>query len=313
MKKPLSQKYKPSSLAEFKMDDRMRRVLMNMLKSGTMNIMLTGAPGTGKSCLTNLLIQEYYKGDTKDNILVLNNLKEQGIQYYRTDVKYFCQTTCVGRKKLIVVDDIDLVSEQNQQLFVNYVNKYPLVNFIVAGTNTQKIIDGVQSRLVAFRLNALEQADLMDLIERVSAGEGITIDDSAKEIVLSISNGSVRMLIHNLEKFKLLGKNVTRDVVDATCTCIRFTVLSEYTDAVLAQQFHKASKMMYAIYCEGYSGIDILDNYFLFLKVSRIQDAVKYEFVKVLCKYIAVFNQLHEHHVELLFFTLDLCNAARED
>lgn len=56
--------------------------------------------------MLNAIIQEYYKDipmtRREDNILYINNLKEQGINYYRNDVKTFCQisSSIKNKKKL---------------------------------------------------------------------------------------------------------------------------------------------------------------------------------------------------------------------
>ena len=72
------------------------------------------------------MIREYYQEPEQDNVLYINSLKEQGINYYRNDVKTFCQTcsSVKGKKKFIVLDDIDLINEQSQQVFRNYIDKY---------------------------------------------------------------------------------------------------------------------------------------------------------------------------------------------
>ena len=43
---------------------------------------------------------------------IINNLKDQGIQYYRNEVKIFSQTrsNIPFKKKIIVLDDIDLIN-----------------------------------------------------------------------------------------------------------------------------------------------------------------------------------------------------------
>ena len=80
--------------------------------------MLRTDSGTGKSTLINVLMHEYY-GDINynDNVLEINSLKEQGIQYYRNDVKTFCQTrsSIPGKKKIVILDDIDNINEQIQK------------------------------------------------------------------------------------------------------------------------------------------------------------------------------------------------------
>lgn len=308
MKVPLLYKYKPTTLTDFKMDANLHAILVNMITMDTLNIILIGGPGTGKSCLLNIIVNEYYQSDSTDNILKLNNLKEQGIQFYRTDVKYFCQTTCVsGKKKMVIIDDIDMMAEQTQQLIINYINKYPNIHFVATGTNPQKIMEGIQSRLVTLKLHVLPSSKLMDILTRITTAEHIDIEANAKETILSISNGSVRMLINYLEKFKLLEQKITEEIVDASCTNIRFSTFHAYTTFVLEHNHADACKIMNTIDRQGYSGIDILDNYFLYIKASSLPDTMKYKIIKILCKYITIFNQIHEHPIELLLFTFELC------
>ena len=72
---------------------------------------------SGKTSLLNTIIREYYfdytPSEYAENILYINNLKEQGISYYRTDVKTFCQTcsNIKNKKKIIIIDDIDTINE----------------------------------------------------------------------------------------------------------------------------------------------------------------------------------------------------------
>ena len=72
-----------------------------------LNILLVGNPGCGKTSLLYSIIREYYQKEIipKQNVLYINNLKDQGIQYYRTEVKTFCQTPSMifGKKKLLIL------------------------------------------------------------------------------------------------------------------------------------------------------------------------------------------------------------------
>ena len=90
--------------------------------------------------------------------MTINSLKEQGIQYYRTDVKTFCQTRCSipGKKKIVILDDIDNINEQSQQVFRNCIDKYNNnVHFISSCSNVQKVIDTLQSRMIIIKLKPL--------------------------------------------------------------------------------------------------------------------------------------------------------------
>ena len=55
--------------------------------------------------------------------------------------------------------------------------------------------------------------------------------------------------------------------------------------------------------------IDILDNYFLFIKITRnISDDIKYKIIPYICKYITIFYDIHEDEIELTLFTNNLVN-----
>ena len=64
---------------------------------------------------------------------------------------------------------------------------------------------------------------------------------------------------------------------------------------------------MFKIYDKGYSVLDILDNYFSFIKITDIlEDEQKYKIIQFICNYIAIFYKIHEHKIELTFFTNNL-------
>ena len=89
MDKPFLYKYKPLLLTDFELDENIKDLLRSFIDMDILNILFIGNSGSGKTSLINMLINEYY-GSTNiysnDNILYINNLKEQGISYYRNDV-----------------------------------------------------------------------------------------------------------------------------------------------------------------------------------------------------------------------------------
>ena len=118
------------------------------------------------------------------------------------------------------------------------------------------------------------------------------------------------MLINYLEKFKLIGKNITLTDAKNICTNISFLDFEKYTNFWFIERDHKKSiKYIFEIFYKGYSVMDILDNYFYFIKVTdSIKENIKYSIIKIICKYITIFHNDHEYNIELAFFTNDLIN-----
>ena len=342
MESPFMYKYQPLYLKDCEMDENMRTLNKTLLSMDSLNILLVGDSGSGKTSLIHALIREYYdplpmgvksqpnvakvpsSGNQtqqhphmNENILYINSLKEQGITYYRNEVKTFCQTTTSipGKKKIIVLDDIDNINDQSQQVFRNCIDKYSHnVHFIASCSNTQKVIDSMQSRMTILKVKPLTHDNLKNILKKICTKEGIRMTKSAEDFILSISNHSARILINYLEKCKLLdvdvGTEITDELVSAVCTNISFKDFATYTDLCKTKKNRAdATQLLYQLFDKGYSVMDILDNYFLYVKTCDIlTEDEKYRIIPLLCKYITVFHNIHEDEIELALFTNNLTN-----
>jgi DNA polymerase III delta prime subunit len=209
-------KYKPYFVSDFSTDDNFRVVLRTLLEIDNLNVLFVGNTSTGKTTLLYAIIREYYglRADEpmpENNILHVNNLKEQGINYYRNEMKTFCRSSSniFGKKKLIIVDDLDMINEQSQQVFRNYIDKYQNnVNFIAVCTTIQKVIESIQSRLHMLTLSPPSSEYIQILMDKIVSQEQIVIDQESRDYLLHISKNSIRNLIQYLEKIYIVGEPV---------------------------------------------------------------------------------------------------------
>lgn len=167
-------KYQPLYFEDFGENNEVIKMLKTLILIDELNILLIGDMTSGKTSILNALIREYYSGFTlkeyEDNVLYINSLKEQGINYYRTDVKTFCQTcsNIKSKKKFVVLDDIDFINEQSQQVFRNCIDKFSHnVNFISSCSNNQKVIESLQSRFTIIKIKPLEKDNLINIIDNI--------------------------------------------------------------------------------------------------------------------------------------------------
>lgn len=307
-------KYQPLYLKDFGQDNEVVKILKTLILIDNLNILLIGDMASGKTSFLNAIIREYYNGytykDYEENILYINSLKEQGINYYRTDVKTFCQTcsNIKNKKKIIVLDDIDLINEQSQQVFRNCIDKYSHnVHFISSCSNIQKVIESLQSRFTIIKIKQLKRENLINIINNIKLSENIEIVEDAQNFIINISNNTVKILINYMEKFKLLNEKITLNLAVQLCSNISFFIFEEYTTLILNKKLKEAINLIYEIYDKGYSVMDILDNYFIFIKNTNIlNEEQKYKIVPYMCKYISIFHNIHEDEIELALFTNNL-------
>jgi replication factor C subunit 2/4 len=308
-------KYQPKIYKDFLIKPEYIKLLKSLQRMNNLNLLIMGNNGSGKSSLLFATINEYYKNidnnTRRDNILYINNLKEQGIQYYRNELKTFCQTKSIipNKKKIIVLDDIDMINEQSQQVFRNCIDKYSHnVHFLCSCINSQKVIDSIQSRCTIIKLNSFTNNNLYKILKNIQIKEQIEIDEESINFIINISNNSLRQIINYLEKLKILNKKIYIKDVQNICSNISFYEFEKYTNNWLKKKnIKQAVEIIYNIFDKGYSVMDILDCYFSYIKISKeIDETIKYKIIKVICKYITIFHNIHENSIELVLFTNEL-------
>jgi DNA polymerase III delta prime subunit len=301
-------------------ENELIKILITLILMDNLNLLLVGNIASGKTTLLNIIIREYYKGIEpklyQENVLYINSLKEQGINYYRSDVKTFCQTCSMikNKKKIIVLDDIDLINEQSQQVFRNCIDKFSQnVHFISSCGNIQKVIESLQSRFYIIKMKPLERENLVKIIEKIKNSEKIEIESDAQDFIINISNNTVKILINYMEKFKLLNEKITLDLAKQLCSNISFYIFEDYTKLLKDSNIVEAIKIIYELYDKGYSVMDILDNYFVFVKITTmLSEDEKYKIIPYICKYITIFHNIHEDEIELTLFTNNLVKILAE-
>jgi len=310
---PFLKKYKPLKFADFFIEKLLIKLLKTLIKMDSLNILLIGNSGSGKSSILDATIREYYGIEEipKYNVLYINSLKEQGIQYYRNEVKTFCQTasSVSGKKKFIVLDDIDLINDQSQQVFRNCIDKYSHnVHFLASCSNIQKVIDSIQSRCTIVKIKPMGTNFLQKILNKIKKIEKLDITPKAEKFILNVCNNSTRLLINYMEKFKLLQLKINEKMAKEICTNISFYEFEKYTKAWFVEKdLIKAIKIIFTIFKKGYSVMDILDSYFIFVKTTTILDEEsKYKLIMYICKYISIFHTIHESEIELALFTNEI-------
>jgi len=241
-------------------------------------------------------------------------LKEQGISYYRTEMKTFCQShsSIYGKKKMIIVDDIDMISEQCQQVFRNYIDKYKNnILFIAACSNIQKVIESIQSRIHIVRIHKPTEDDMKLIVDKIINEESIHISEETRNYIIHFSNQSIRDTINHLEKIYILSdighSETTLEQSKKICSTISFQQFEDYIAYLKNKDLKKAILSLYEIHDYGYSVIDILDYFFTFIKTtSLLSEYEKYKMIPILCKYITAFHSIHEDVIELSLMTKDL-------
>lgn len=310
------QKYKPYFIKDFCFEQNFQTMLDALFKIDNLNIIFIGPPSCGKTSLLYSIMREYYGQEKfevyETNVMMINNLKEQGIQYYRNEMKLFCRSKCSirGRKKMIIVDDLDFMQEQSQQVFRNYIDNYKNnVHFLFACTNLYKVIESLQSRVQIMQIPPTTDDALKTILTTIVKNEGIKLTQPAFDYLVRISSGYVRPLIQWLEKlviYTIDGNECeyTREMVVKICSTISDDIFEDYFKTVLDNNAKDAIKKMYEVIERGYSVIDIIEYMYDFVKrTETLSDENKYKLIREISEFKKIIKESMEDKIEMLILT----------
>ena len=309
-------KYKPHYINDFKLKPELLNIINTLISIDDINFLFIGPPNSGKTTILESILRSYYnlsktQSFNNSNIMIINNLKEQGVNYYRNEMKTFCQSKCsiYGKKKMVVIDDMDTISEQSQQVFRNYIDKYKNnVNFICVCSNIQKIIESIQSRLYIFKLENLTIEQNKLIMNNIIEKENMKVNAYIKNYLITISDNNIRHIIHNLEKIHIYDNyKISINQCRELCSNISIEPFEKYILFIKNDELYEAICILYKYHDYGYSVIDILEFFFYFIKNTNIiNELQKYKIIPIICEYITIFNKLQEDIIELSLFTNDI-------
>lgn len=301
-------KYAPKTFNDFSIDN------YTILNNSDVNILINGTCSTGKTTLLFKFIQNHFNDITNiydnPNILFISNLKEQGIQFCRNNVKTFCQTApTTNKKKIIAIDDVDEFSDVSQQVIANCLNKYSNnVICIASCINTLKVFNGLKSRMIFITIFTPTYDKLLNIANNIITNENIDIDPELISLLIQSSNSSYKTLLNTLQKMKIYNSKIDKNNIYELITSINFKNFNLYIENIRQSKLGEAISILDNISDSGVSVIDILFEFFYYIKNqnTNIDDIIKYDIIQIISKYIIIFNNVHEDGIELAFFTNDL-------
>ncbi len=216
---PWSEKYRPSSVSNIIYHDKITKAIVNYMENNKLpHLLFYGPPGTGKTSLILAVAKHYYGDDFENMILVLNASEERGIETVRNRIKQFVITKGIPENqstppfKLIILDEIDAMTEDAQAILRKVIEKYVSnVRFCFICNYLKKINPAIQSRCVIFRFNPIPFDNMYEFVVDICKKENMKITSNAIKLIIKRSCGDMRKLLNILQSVNMYLDNIIKD------------------------------------------------------------------------------------------------------
>jgi replication factor C small subunit len=171
------EKYRPSSIETYVFrDDNQRRQVAGWKEDGALpHLLFSGAPGTGKTTLAKVLLQEL-DVDSMD-ILEINASNENSVDIIRSKITNFSSTMPFGDMKYVLLDEADYITPNGQAALRGVMETYHTsCRFILTCNYPQRIIPALHSRCQGFHIEKLDTTEFTARIATICIEEGVEMD-----------------------------------------------------------------------------------------------------------------------------------------
>jgi len=251
----LYRRYRPQTPAEVLGQDHVVRALTGAIRDGRLHhaFLFCGPRGTGKTSTARILAKmvNCATGPTAEpcggcdqcvairegthlDVVEIDAASHGGVEDAR-ELREKAPTAPVqGREKVYIIDEAQRLSrEAFDALLKVFEEPPPGVRFVLATTEPHKMPATIVGRCQRFDFRRHTMEGLSELLQKVAASEGVTLDDSAAHAIARHAEGSARDALSLLDQAGVLGGQKVDDAaIQALLGAPRSQVQVELADGV---------------------------------------------------------------------------------
>ena len=201
------EKYRPQSINEYVFqDDTLRSAVKRMISERNIpHLILSGVQGSGKSLLSELLVNELEIEET--DILTVNCSDENSVDDMRTKIRGFVTTFAMGDFKVVRLEEADFLSLNAQAVLRNMLEGEltDIARFIFTCNYENKLMPAIKSRCQHFRFTAGDKIDITEYAAKILMEEHVQFNIDTLDKFISVGYPDVRKIVNMLQQHSIDG------------------------------------------------------------------------------------------------------------
>jgi DNA polymerase III delta prime subunit len=217
------EKYRSKVLDEYIGNEQLKQIVSQYINNNDIqNLLLYGTPGTGKTTLAKLIVN-----NINCDFLYINASDERGIDTIRDKVQGFASSASFKPLKIIILDEADFLTIQAQASLRNIIETYSrTTRFILTCNYLERIIDPLQSRCQVLKITPPSKKEVAQHISDILYKEYINYEVSDLVLVVNKHYPDIRKILNTCQVNNVDGKLVIDDLILTS---------SNYTDTILKE------------------------------------------------------------------------------